>query len=160
MLTSGTGITGLLTHSGLTSLSKNQSWASSSLPTSPDVNWAEPSSTMYCLLCAFDGTVHCCIAFEVLVMVQCTARVSLLAALLKSYVCCCSFAKRNCFSYNFLVSCRPADLLLTGDVVCLPPTIGPTLGTNFVVAGLCHPLWTGVASCALGLWRWTETKAI
>ena len=68
-------------------------------------------------------------------MVQHTAGVGLLAALQKSYICCCSFAKRNHFSYNFAVSHQPADLLLTVDVVCLPPAIGPTLGANFVVAG-------------------------
>ena len=160
VLTSGTGITGFLTHSGLTSLSENRSWASSSQPTSPDVSWAEPLSTMYCLLCTCDSAAHCCIAFEVLVMVQHTARVGLLAILLKSYICCCFLAKRNRFSYNFLVGHQPADLLLTGVLVCLPPTIGPTLGANFVVMGLYHPLQTGVASRALGLQQWTETKAI
>ena len=77
-------------------------------------------------------------------MVQHTAGVGLSATLQKSYVCCCSFMKRNHFSYDFVVSHWAANLLLTGAVVCLPPTIGPTLGTNFVVAGLCHPLQTGV----------------
>ena len=160
VLTSGTGMTGFLTHSGLTSLSKDWSWASSSLPMSPDVSWAEPLSMMYCLLCTCDGMEHCCIAFGVLVMVQHTARFGLSAVLLKSYICCCFFTKRNRFLYDFAVGHWPADLLLTGVLVCLPPTIGPTLGTNFVVAGLCHPLWTGVASRALGLQQWTETKAI
>ena len=62
--------------------------------------------------------------------------------------------KGNCFSYDFAVSHWLADLLLTGVVVCLPPTIGPTLGTNFVVVqAICLPLQTGVASRALGgLW--------
>ena len=67
-LTSETGMTRFFTHLGLVSLSENQSQASSSLPTSPDVCWAEPSSAMYGLLCTCDGMVHCSIAFEVLVM--------------------------------------------------------------------------------------------
>ena len=89
---------------------------------------------MYGLLCTCDGVAHCWIAFGVLVMVQCTAGVSLLATLQKLYICCCSFVKRNHFSYDFAVSRWPANLLLT-DEVSLPPAIGPTLGANFVVAG-------------------------
>ena len=68
-------------------------------------------------------------------MEQHTAGVSLLAALQKSYVRCCSFTKRNHFLYDFAVGCRLADLLLTLNVVCLPPAIGTTLGANFVVTG-------------------------
>ena len=64
VLTSGIGMTGFFTHSGLTSLGENWSWASSSLPTSPDVCWAEPSSTMYGLLCTGDGKVHCWLPLE------------------------------------------------------------------------------------------------
>ena len=128
-------MTGFFTHSGLTSLGENWSWASSSLPMSPDVSWVEPSNAMYCLLSTCDGTAHCWMAFGVLVMVQHIAGVGLSATLLKSYIRCCSFTKRNHFSYNFAVSRRQANLLLTDDVVCLPPAIGPTLGANFVVAG-------------------------
>ena len=136
VLTSGTGIAGFFTHSGLTSLGKNRSWASSSLPMSPDVSWAEPLNTIYCLLCACDGMAHCWIAFWALVMVQHIARVGLSATLLKSYICCCSFMKRNHFLYDFVVGHQLANLLLTVDVVCLPPAIGPTLGANFC----CHRL--------------------
>ena len=68
-------------------------------------------------------------------MVQCTGGIGLLAALQKSYFHCCSFAERNHFSYDFSVRCQLADLLPTDDVVCLPPAIGPTLGTNFVAVG-------------------------
>ena len=57
------------------------------------------------------------------------------------------FVKRNHFSYNFLVSHQPANLLLTDDVVLLPPAIGPTLGASFVLWALCHPLWRGGFSC-------------
>ena len=67
-------------------------------------------------------------------MVQHTGGIGLSAALQKSYVHCCSFTKRNHFSYDFVVSHWPADLLLTDDV-SLPPAIGPTLGANFVVTG-------------------------
>ena len=117
--------------------------ASASQPTSPDVSWAEPLSAMYGLLCACDGVVHCWITFVALVMVQHTAGVGLSAALQKLYICCCSFVKRNHFSYDFVVGHQPADLLVTDDVVCLPPAIGPTLGANFVVMGLRPSLSEG-----------------
>ena len=110
-------------HSLRASLGENQSWASASLPMSPDVSWAEPLNAMYCLLCTCDGMAHCWIAFGVLVMVQCIAGVGLSAALLKLYI--------HCFSYDFMVGRWLANLLLTDDVMHLPPAIGPTLGANF-----------------------------
>ena len=46
-------------------------------------------------------------------------------------------------------------------ITSLPPAIGPTLGTNFsVVMGFKLSPLEGVASCVLGLWWQTETKAI
>ena len=48
--------------------------------------------------------------------------------------------------YDFAVGHWPADLLLT-DVVLLPPTIGPTLGTSFVSQALGHPLQRGGFMC-------------
>ena len=73
VLTSGTGTTGFLSHSGLTSLGKDWSWASSSLPMSPDVSWAEAfecyvlssvhlwwyGTWPHCHWSACDGAVHC-----------------------------------------------------------------------------------------------------
>ena len=58
-----------------------------------------------------------------------------------------NFAKRTHFSYNFAVGHWPADLLLTDNVVLLPPAIGPALGANFVLWALCHPLQRGGFSC-------------
>ena len=46
------------------------------------------------------------------------------------------------FLYDFVVGHQPANLLLT-DVVPLPPAIGPTLGTSFVVMGFMPPLAEG-----------------
>ena len=113
-------------------LGKNHSLASLSLPTSPGVCWAEPPSTMCCLLCTGDGKVHCWLPLEHL---QWYSMLLGSAALQKLYIHCYSLTKRNHFSYNFAVSCCPANLLLTVNVVCLPPAIGPTLGTNFVATG-------------------------
>ena len=70
------------------------------------------------------------------VMASHTAKVGLLATAEKSYIYCCCFAKRRRFSYDFEVSCWPADMLLLLDVNALlryqPPTIGPTLGASFL----------------------------
>ena len=98
---------------------------------------------------------------EVLVMAEHIVWVGLSAALLKSYVCCYYFAEINRFLYDFAVSCRVADLLLLLMIVSLPPAIGPTLGTSFrLLWGLDYPHRLGSASCALGLWQQTETKAM
>ena len=72
VLTSGTGITGFFTSSGLTSFSKNCLQASLSLPMPPDVIWAEPPNAVLlsvcwwwygtlldCLLSTCDGMAHC-----------------------------------------------------------------------------------------------------
>ena len=61
--TSRTGMKGFLTCSGLTFLGENQFWASVLLPTSPNVSWAEPSSTLHGLLCSYDGAAHCWFVF-------------------------------------------------------------------------------------------------
>ena len=46
-------------------------------------------------------------------------------------------------------------------IMSLPPAIGPTLGTNFlVVMGFKLSPLEGVTSRALGLWQRTETKAM
>ena len=86
-------------------------------------------------LCACDGGAHRCIAFLVLVMVECIVWVGLSAALPKSYVRWCSFAEINCFLYDFLVAVGWPTCCLLSMIMSLPPAIGPTLGANFFS---CH----------------------
>ena len=104
-------------------------------------------------LCTCDGGAHCCIAFLVLVMVECIVGVGLLAALPKSYVCWCSFVEINhVFCMNFQSAIRQPTCCLLSMVMSLPPAIGPTLGANFsVVMGFKLSPSEGVASHALGL---------
>ena len=98
---------------------------------------------------------------EVLVMAECIVWVGLSAALLNSYIRCYYFVEINRFLYNFAVGHRAADLLLLLMIVSLPPAIGPTLGTNFLLSwGLDYPHRLGSASCALDLRQQTETKAM
>ena len=113
----------------------------------PCFNWAEPPNAVLlsvhwwwygtllnCLLSTCDGAAHC--------------QVGLSVTLLKSYIRCCSFVKRNYFLYNFAVGHWVADLLLTVDVASLPPAIGPTLGANFWLSqALSYPHWKGSLSC-------------
>ena len=100
----------------------------------PNLSWAEPLSTWHGLLCA---------------LWWCSALLGL-ACWLPCESCMAAaviLAKRNHFSYDFAVGCQPANLLLTDDVVLLPPAIGPTLGASFELWALCHPLWRGGFSC-------------
>ena len=94
-------------------------------------------------------------------MAECIAWVGLSAALLKSYIHCSYLAEINRFLYDFAVGHWAVDLLLLMMVVSLPPAIGPTLGASFRLSWvLGYPPRLGSASRALGLRRWTETKAI
>ena len=76
-------------------------------------------------------------------MVQCTAGLGCWPPCKSCMVAAVFFTKRNHFSYDFAVSRWPADLLLTDEVVLLPPAIGPTLGASFVLWALCHHLAEG-----------------
>ena len=94
-------------------------------------------------------------------MVEHIVWVGLSAALPKSYGCCCSFAEINRFLYDFVVGRRAADLLLADDDYVSAISHRPHIGCQCsVVTGFKLSPSEGVASRALGLWRWTETKAI
>ena len=113
-----------------------------------------------CHLCVCDGRAYCCIAFLALVMVEHIVWVGLSAALPKSYGCCCSFMEINRFLHDFVVSHRAADLLLAVDDYVSATSHRPHIGCQFsVVVGFKLSPSEGVASRALGLWWWTETKA-
>ena len=114
-----------------------------------------------CHPCTCDGRVHHCIAFLALVMVECIVWVGLSAALPKLYGRCCSFAEINRFLYDFAVGHQVADLLHTIDDYVSATSHRPHIGHQIlVVAGFKLSPLEGVASCVLGLWRQTETKAI
>ena len=102
---------------------------------------------VFCALC--DGAVHCWFIFcACLVMVQCTLLGLACWLPCESHMATAVIlAKRNHVSYDFAVGHWSADLLLTDDVVLLPPAIGPTLGTSFVLWALCHPLQRDGFSC-------------
>ena len=96
-----------------------------------------------------------------LVMVESLVWVSLSATLPKLYICWCSFVEINCFSYNFLVGHWAADLLLAVNDYVSATSHRPHIGCQFlVVVGFKLSPLEGVASRALGLWWWTETKAM
>ena len=98
---------------------------------------------------------------EALVMAERIVWIGLSAALLKSYIRCYYFTEINRFLYDFAVGRRAADLLLLLMIASLPPAIGPTLGASFWLSwGLDYPHRLGSASHVLGLWWWTETKAM
>ena len=98
-------------------------------------------------LCTCDGGAHCCIAFLALVMVE--------HIVIHSLVFFCGDK-----SFFVRLFGQPTWCLLS-MIMSLPPAIGPTLGTNFlVVVGFKLSPLEGVASRALGLWQRTETKAI
>ena len=127
-------------------------------PTYPIVSWAELPNA---LLCACEGRAHCCIAFLVLVIVERIVWVCLSAALPKSYGHCCSFVEINQFLYDFAVGHRVANLLLADDDYVSATSHRPHIGCQFsVVMGFKLSPLAGVASHVLGLWQWTETKAI
>ena len=143
--TSGTGMKGFLSLSGLISFGENRSWASASQPTSPDVSWAEPLSTWHCLVC----TLWWCGAlldYLLYTLWWCSTLLELACWPPCESCMVTYFVKRNHFSYDFVVNHQPADLLFA-DVVLLPPTIGPTLCASFVSWALCHPLQRGGFSC-------------
>ena len=94
-------------------------------------------------------------------MVEHIVWVGLSATLPKSYICCCSFMEINQFLYDFAVGHRVADLLHTVDDYVSATSHRPHIGCQFlVVMGFKLSPLEGVASHALGLWQWTETKAI
>ena len=65
------------------------------------------------------------------------------------------------FSYDFLVGCRAADLLLAVDDCASSTSHRPHIGCQFsVVMGFRLSLLEGVASRVLGLRWWTETRAM
>ena len=98
---------------------------------------------VFCVLC--DGAVHCWFIFCVPCdgAAHCWGRPPCESHMAAAVI----LAKRNHFLYDFAVDCQLADLLLTDEVVLLPPAIGPTLGASFVLQALCHPLQRGGFSC-------------
>ena len=98
-------------------------------------------SMVFCATC--DGAVHCWFIF----CAPCDGAAHCwswpVGHLVKVIWSLLFFFKRNHFSYDFAVGHWPANLLLTDDVVLLPPAIGPTLGASFVVTGFMPPLAEG-----------------